>query len=326
MKNIKIESFIQRLNQEIDQLDYGQDPPELYEPIRYIMNLGGKRMRPLLSLLSYLLFKDDWETIVKPAVTLELFHNFTLMHDDIMDQASMRRGEATVHEKWNSNVAILAGDVMLVKTYDYLLDIPGPKLVPVFKKFNKCAAEVCEGQQKDMNFEQEPSITEAQYLDMIRLKTAVLLGFSLEMGALLADADLEQQQLLYDFGVKIGTGFQLKDDWLDVFADQEKFGKQVGGDIVANKKTYLLIKALEKAEGRQKDELYAWLNANQFDRNEKVAAVTTIYENLGIKAVCHQKIKDYFAAGFNSFNRLNIDPERKKPLEQFVMALVNREK
>ncbi|HAH37764.1 MAG TPA: isoprenyl synthetase, partial [Algoriphagus sp.] len=222
----KLESFIREQN-------FGEDPKELYEPITYILSLGGKRIRPLLSLLAYGLYKKDPKTILSQASAVEVFHNFTLMHDDIMDQAPLRRGKATVHEKWNENVAILSGDVMLVRAYDLLLPTPHTLLPKVIRLFNKTAAEVCEGQQHDMNFESREEVHEDEYVNMIRLKTAVLLGFALELGAILAEASEEDCQKIYNFGVNIGIGFQLKDDLLDVFADQAKFGKQVGGDIIS---------------------------------------------------------------------------------------------
>lgn len=233
-----VPQILESLNQEISRQQYGQHPPELYEPIRYIMSLGGKRLRPVLTLLGSQLFTDQWQPFVKPAIAVEVFHNFTLMHDDIMDAAPLRRGQPTVHHRWNPNVAILSGDVMLVCAYDLLLEAEPTKLPVILKKFNRCAAEVCEGQQMDMNFERLPTVSEADYLDMIRLKTAVLLGFSLELGGILANADASQTDLLYEMGVNIGTGFQLKDDLLDVFGEQAKFGKQVGGDILANKKRF----------------------------------------------------------------------------------------
>jgi geranylgeranyl diphosphate synthase type II len=238
-------TYLKLIEAEIKRNKFGKEPASLYEPIRYLMGLGGKRMRPLLTLLSYSLYKDDVKSIVPFAVAIEAFHNFTLMHDDIMDNAPLRRGDKTVHEKWNVNTAILSGDVMLVKVYDMLLSLDAEKLKPVLQKFNTCAAEVCEGQQWDMEFETLASVSESQYINMIRLKTAVLLGFSLEFGAILANSSVEDQNALREFGVNIGIGFQLKDDLLDAYADPKKFGKQVGGDIIANKKTYLLIKALE---------------------------------------------------------------------------------
>jgi len=323
--NITPTTFLQALHQEIQQTKYGNEPVELYEPIRYIMSLGGKRMRPLLTLMGAYLFGDDWRKALRPALAVEVFHNFTLMHDDIMDQAPLRRGQPTVHEKWNPNIAILSGDVMLVNAYELLTDVDTPHLKRVLLRFNRTAAEVCEGQQLDMNFEQRWDVTEAEYLNMIRLKTSVLLGFALELGGLIAGADETTTALLYEGGVNIGLGFQLKDDLLDVYGDPAKFGKQVGGDIIANKKTFLLIEALQQATGPLRAELTGWLERTEFDKAEKVQAVTRIYDELGIRALTEQRINDYFAQGFANFERLSVDPDRKALLLDFAEQLIQRE-
>lgn len=316
---------ISLINERITTLNYGTEPDELYEPIRYIMSLGGKRMRPLLVMLAYELFKDDPESIIDQAIAVEVFHNFTLMHDDIMDEAPLRRGKATVHEKWNANTAILSGDVMLVRAYDLLLDAPGD-LKAIMKAFNDCASGVCEGQQFDMNFEALPTVAEETYINMIRLKTAVLLGFSLKLGAMLAGASERNAEKLYEFGVSIGIGFQLKDDLLDVYADQAKFGKQVGGDIIANKKTFLLLKALELANEDQKAKLDQWLAATDFDKAEKVAAVTAIYDEIGIRELTLEKINQWFDKGFDALANLDVDETRKAPMVAFTKYLIDREK
>jgi geranylgeranyl diphosphate synthase, type II len=320
----KLEHLIQELP---DHIAIGKSPKELYEPISYILNLGGKRIRPLLSLLAYGLYQNNPETILKQALAIEVFHNFTLMHDDIMDDAPIRRGKSTVHEKWNPNIAILSGDVMLVKAYDLLLDTEPNLLREILVIFNQTASEVCEGQQFDMNFESLETVSEADYLEMIRLKTAVLLGLALKMGALLAGADSGDAQKLYDFGVNIGVGFQLKDDLLDVYADKAKFGKQVGGDIIANKKTFLLIKALELAKGKEADELAFWLKLKDFDKDEKVNEVKKIYQSLGIKEIAETKMHGYFAAGFNQFEQINFQNESYfLELKQITQDLIHREK
>ncbi|MCF2495962.1 polyprenyl synthetase family protein [Dyadobacter chenhuakuii] len=323
---IKPEQLLQTLQIEFEKQSYGAHPAELYEPIRYIMSLGGKRFRPLLTLLAASIYSDQWDNAVKPAMAVEVFHNFTLMHDDIMDQAPLRRGKPTVHEKWNANTAILSGDVMLIKAYDLLLDIPAEKLRRVLERFNKTAAEVCEGQQLDMNFETRWDVTEEEYLGMIRLKTSVLLGFALELGGIIGGADEESIQLLYSAGENMGIGFQLKDDLLDVYGDPDKFGKQVGGDIISNKKTFLLIEALSKADQESKAELDKWIGLADFDKQEKVAGVTAIYEKLGIRAFTEQKIQEYFSKGLSSLHALKIDEARKQPLLQFAEQLVEREK
>lgn len=320
-----IASYHKLIEQEIKKHKFGKEPASLYEPIRYLMGLGGKRMRPLLTLLAYGLFKNDPKKIVSYAVAVEAFHNFTLMHDDIMDNAPLRRGNVTVHEKWNVNTAILSGDVMLVKVYDMLLSLEADKLKTILKAFNTCAAEVCEGQQWDMEFETIDRVTEKQYINMIRLKTAVLLGFSLELGAILADASAEDQRALREFGVNIGIGFQLKDDLLDAYADPKKFGKQVGGDILANKKTYLLIKALEKAKGKQKQKLMALLNGEKIGPKKKIDSVKEIYNSLYIPEQTAKKVNQYFEKGFKNLDTLTCNPEAKSVLRKFTGDLIGRE-
>ncbi|MFD1002509.1 polyprenyl synthetase family protein [Ohtaekwangia kribbensis] len=323
MQQLKL--YLSLLEKEISKQKYGKQPASLYEPIRYLMSLGGKRLRPMLALLSYSLYKNDAKTIVPYAVAVEAFHNFTLMHDDIMDKAPLRRGKQTVHEKWNVNTAILSGDVMLVKVYDMFLGIEPEKLKVVLKAFNQCAAEVCEGQQWDMEFETTDKVTEEQYINMIRLKTAVLLGFSLELGAILADAPEEDRKALREFGTNIGIGFQLKDDLLDAYADPEKFGKQVGGDIIANKKTFLLIKAREKAQGKTKKQLDEWLSLRKFNKNKKVAGVRAIYDDLGVPALTEKKIDQFFRKGFDSLEKVSVKPETRALLRGYAEALIERQ-
>ena len=317
-----IDIYLKLIEAEIQSQKFGTQPKSLYEPIRYLMNLGGKRLRPMLTMLSYSLYKDDAVKIAPYAAAVEAFHNFTLMHDDIMDNAPLRRGKATVHEKWNVNTAILSGDVMLVSVYDMFLTMESKKLKRVLTLFNRCAAQVCEGQQWDMEFETKSKVAEAQYIEMIRLKTAVLLGFSLELGAVLAGASKKDQLALREFGVNIGIGFQLKDDLLDVYADHKKFGKQVGGDIIANKKTYLLIKALETARGKSKNELLVWINAKKFNKQKKVRAITAIYNSIGIPTITELKINEYFNRGFGNLDKINGD---KTILTTFTKDLIARQ-
>jgi geranylgeranyl diphosphate synthase type II len=313
------------IQKEIDNLPLSKQPVNLYEPIRYLMDLGGKRMRPLLVALGSYLVSGKYENILQPAVAVEVFHNFTLMHDDIMDNAPLRRGKPTVHEKWNRNIAILSGDVMLVQAYQLMLGVEPFLLPKILSLFNRCASDVCEGQQWDMDFESLPTVTEAQYLDMIRLKTAVLLGFSLQLGALLSGNEKVANQLC-SFGVNIGLGFQLKDDLLDVYGNAEKFGKQVGGDIISNKKTFLLIKALEKAKGKEAEKLAHWLSLKQFDNVEKVQSVTEIYNQLQIKEISTAKMNEYFEKGFQELAQIDLPIERKRPLEEFTRNLIDRDK
>jgi geranylgeranyl diphosphate synthase, type II len=317
--------FLEIITQEIDQTQYGQKPVELYQPIGYIMSLGGKRLRPLLTVLSTQLFINNWQKALKPAIAVEVFHNFTLMHDDIMDRAPLRRGKPTVHQRWNDNVAILSGDVMLVEAYQLLLNVDIEVLPHVMRRFSRTAAEVCEGQQLDMNFESRWDVTEDEYLEMIRLKTSVLLGFALELGGIIAKTDTQTTQDLYDIGVNMGLGFQLKDDLLDVFGDPNKFGKQVGGDIIANKKTFLLIEALTQAEGNLKTDLNYWIAATDFDPTEKVQAITKIYQELDIKTKTENRIAAYFSKGLAGLQSLNVPVDRKAPLLDFVDYLLTRE-
>ncbi|OGX88101.1 geranyl transferase [Hymenobacter lapidarius] len=307
------------------QLDYGQAPETLYAPIRYIMGLGGKRIRPLLTLLGAHLFTDELGGIIKPALATEVFHNFTLLHDDLMDQAPLRRGQATVHEKWNPNVAILSGDVMLVRAYELFLDVPPALLPTILQRFGQTAAEVCEGQQWDMNFETEAQVSIAQYLDMIRLKTAVLLGFCLELGARLAGATEEDAEHLRQFGTDIGLAFQLRDDLLDVYGDAATFGKRVGGDIVANKKTFLLLTAQAQANEAQQTILRQLMAQPVTDADAKVAAVRAIYDELEIRPQTEALINDYFQDALQHLERVEASVERKVPLHELALQLMDRE-
>ena len=323
-----IQEFLPALEAEIKQQSLGDSPQELYDPIRYLMQLGGKRIRPVLCLLSYSLFKADWEKVVPTALSIEIFHNFTLMHDDIMDKAPLRRGKQTVHEKWNDNIAILSGDVMLVNAYQYLNQCQHLSLGEyqhLITRFNRTAAEVCEGQQMDMNFESRSTVTVDEYIEMIRLKTSVLIGLSMEMGGILAGVDTAKAKILYEIGECIGLGFQLKDDLLDVYGDPEKFGKQVGGDILANKKTYLLIRALETAQGEALDTLNHWLAANNPNPVEKVAAITQLYTDLGIRNETEAKINQYFDQAFQAIDQLNLQAVQQEALGKFLAGLVDRE-
>jgi geranylgeranyl diphosphate synthase, type II len=321
----QLSKYQQWLEAEIKKQKYGEQPQSLYQPIQYLMSLGGKRLRPMLALLAYSLYKTDVKNVVPYAVAIEAFHNFTLMHDDIMDKAPLRRGKPTVHEKWNVNTAILSGDVMLVRVYEMFRRLPADKLSVVLAAFNKCASQVCEGQQWDMEFETRAKVSEEEYINMIRLKTAVLLGFSLELGAILADAPANDRKALRDFGVNIGIGFQLTDDLLDAFADPKKFGKQVGGDIIANKKTFLLIKALDTATGKNKQALNEWLTAKRFRKKEKVEAVKGIYNDLSIAKATQKKIDQYFNKGFKSLGKLSIGDAKANALRAFTNALIERQ-
>lgn len=321
-----MKSYIDIIEQQLSSYDFGKQPKELYEPIRYILSLGGKRLRPVLTLMACHLFDDEYKKAILPALGVEVFHNFTLLHDDIMDNAPIRRGKESVHEKWDDNVAILSGDVMLVKAYELFVKSQQIDLRKILSKFNKCAAEVCEGQQYDMNFETSENVSEHEYLEMIKLKTAVLLAFAIEQGAIIGGASERASNELYEFGISIGLGFQLKDDLLDVYADSDKFGKQVGGDIISNKKTYLLIKALELAQGETKRDLLNWITKDDFVPEEKVKAVIEVYNKIGIKELSEQKMNNYFDHGLNILNLLEIDEQKKIPLKTLTLKLIDREK
>lgn len=320
---------IKQLQQIIDtavkEINYPATPNELYEPIAYLMALGGKRLRPALVLMATDLFGGNIEDAKAPALAIEMFHNFTLMHDDIMDNAPLRRGQPTVHEKWSNSVAILSGDVMFVKAYKLMIQVKPEILTSVLEVFNKTAIEVCEGQQIDMNFELREKVSIEEYLEMIRLKTAVLLGGALKIGALIGDASVQNADLLYQFGENLGLAFQLQDDILDVYGDPEKFGKQVGGDIISNKKTFLLIKALELAQGDDLINLTAWINKKDFAPEDKVEAIKSIYNRLNIRKLSEDVMQQYAKIALNAFDKIDTPLENKKTLLSFAEMLVERD-
>ena len=289
---------------EIDKLNWEIDPKNLYAPIKYVLSLGGKRIRPLSALMACELFSGDVQRALKPALALEVFHNFTLLHDDIMDRAEVRRGKPCVHVKWDDSTAILSGDAMLIKSYQ-LLEQCDPAILPqLLPLFSRTAAEVCEGQQYDMDFEGRVDVSVAEYIEMIRLKTAVLLAASLKVGAICGGAGELDAQALYEFGIGIGIAFQLKDDLLDVYGDTKDFGKEIGGDICCNKKTFLLISAMQKAEGDDKEELMKWITAKEFNRGEKVAAVTEIYDKLHLRSLTEMKMQEYYEQAIEALRRV----------------------
>lgn len=313
------------INKEIAEKQYPGKPAELYEPIRYIMALGGKRMRPALLLMACDLFEGSIMKALQPAVGIEVFHNFTLVHDDIMDKAPLRRGNPTVHEKWNDCIAILSGDVMLVQAYQLMMSVDDSILREVLNIFSEMATGVCEGQQTDMNFETLQEVSIKEYLEMIRLKTAVLLAGSMKIGALIGKAEQEHANAIYQFGENLGLAFQLQDDILDVYGDPEKFGKQVGGDIIANKKTFLLIKALELAEDLDKEELSYWLNEENADPEVKVNAVTEIYSRLGVRQLAEHQMNTFAEKALSSLEQIPANYEKKKALRVFAEQLLVRE-
>lgn len=313
------------IEQEINQLQYPKNPKELYEPITYLMQLGGKRLRPALVLMATDLFGGEIKKAIPAALAIETFHNFTLMHDDIMDKAPLRRGKQTVHVKWSESVAILSGDVMFVEAFKLMIQVEANILPQVLNVFNNTAVGVCEGQQIDMNFETSTEVSIADYLEMIRLKTAVLLGGALKIGALIGNSSVTDADKLYDFGVNLGIAFQLQDDILDVYGDPEKFGKQVGGDILANKKTFLLIKAKALASENQLNELNYWLNITDINHPEKVKAVTHIFNDLAIKSIAEKEMQAYAQLGLENLLSINLEDERKITLKAFAESLISRE-
>lgn len=321
-----VAKVIEEINKEAEKYSFGEKPKELYEPIRYMMGMGGKRLRPLLTVLTYYIFKEDYVKAIKPSLNVEVFHNFTLMHDDIMDNAPLRRGKVTVHEKWNTNTAILSGDVMLVKAYELLQECPKDTIAEALEIFNKAAIGVCEGQQWDMSFENQKDVTIELYLEMIRLKTAVLLGYSMELGGLLAEVDQKTKKKLHECGTLAGIGFQLKDDLLDVYGDAAKFGKQVGGDIISNKKTYLLLRALEKSTGKTKKTLEDIISGKlSLSDADKVKQVTAIYNEVGIKEETEALINDYFEKAFTALQGVGGSIYRKHYLKDYLQALIDRQ-
>jgi len=312
----------------IENLQTGGEPKALYEPIQYVLSLGGKRIRPALCLLSYQLFNSSEpdDSIIYPAIALEVFHNFTLLHDDVMDDADMRRSMPTVHKKWDTNTAILSGDAMMIKAYQYMAMCPGKFMPEVMKEFNDLALGVCEGQQYDMDFETRNDVTVDEYLEMIRLKTSVLIAGSLKIGAVIGGASERDKGLLYDFGENIGIAFQLRDDYLDTYGDPAVFGKNIGGDIVNNKKTFLLLKAMQKAQGHVKDELEMWLKTTDGDDGKKIEAVRDIYDELGIPALSQALMNDYFERSMKALDEVKADDDLKADLKQFAVNLIDRVK
>ncbi|MHC2991525.1 geranyl transferase [Pontibacter sp. HJ8] len=315
-----------QVHQTLNALRYGENPAELYEPIRYIMSLGGKRIRPLLVLLAAKMYNEDVENALLPAAGVEVFHNFTLMHDDIMDKAPLRRGQQTVHEKWNANTAILSGDVMLVRAYELFLGVAPDKLGKVLTLFSKTAAEVCEGQQLDMNFELREQVSKEEYIQMITLKTAVLLGFALELGAILQGAPDTDAESLKLFGDNVGIAFQLRDDLLDVYGDKDKFGKQVGGDILSDKKTYLMLTALEQANPEQLQIIIGWRDKTDLGiAEDKVRAITAVYDQLNIRQQTEQQIDLYFQQALQYLDAVQVPDERKATIRSLALQLMERD-
>jgi len=319
------EELLQKVNETLDGLAYDRQPFTLYEPIKYVLAIGGKRVRPVLMLLAYNLYKDDPERIMMQAIGLETYHNFTLLHDDLMDQADMRRGHKTVHKRWNPNQAILSGDTMLLQAFDRIADCEVDKLKDVFNTFLITTYEVGEGQQLDVEYETRDDVQEDDYIEMIRLKTSVLIACAVKIGAILAGASKEDQDNLYKFGEQIGLAFQLQDDLLDVYGDPKVFGKNIGGDITSNKKTYMLINALNLANEKQRKELLYWIAVKDFDRNEKVKAVTKLYDEIGIRQLCERKMDEYYDRALEYLAKVKVSEERKKELKAYAAEMMTRQ-
>ena len=311
------QEYLDIVNQAIASIPYPATPAQLYEPISYHMALGGKRVRPVLTLMACDAMGGDMPEALDGAVGLEVFHNFTLLHDDVMDNADVRRGKPTVHRRWNDNTAILSGDTMLTIATQYISRTANWQVMDLF---NKTAIEIYEGQQWDMDYEDRNDVTVDEYINMIRLKTSVLLGCALKMGALIADADVEDADRLYEAGVNMGLAFQLRDDVLDVWGDPETFGKEIGGDIMNNKKTCLLINAMQLAKGNDADELRQWLNDSNATRDDKVTGVTALYERLGVRQLAEDAIARYNHLAIEAFNQVKMSEEDK----QAFIALANR--
>ena len=324
MKTYSASQLLEKINTYLQEMPYSRPPKGLYDPIEYELSLGGKRIRPVLMLMAYNLYKEDVETILPQAAGLETYHNHTLLHDDVMDKADMRRNKPTVHRVWSENAAILSGDAMLILAYRLMAECPEVKLKEVLDIFTRTTMEICEGQQWDMEFETRLDVTVDEYIEMIRLKTSVLLAAALKIGACLAGASKEDADLLYDFGVSMGLAFQLQDDWLDVYGDPKVFGKNIGGDILCNKKTYMLITALAQADEEQKVELRRWLSAEEYEPAKKIEAVTHIYNVMNIGKQCMDKSDAYYAEGLSVLERVSLPTERKAMLKEFACSLMNR--
>ena len=317
--------LLEKFNSHIANLQFTRTPKGLYAPVEYVLSMGGKRIRPVLMLMAYNLYQEDVTRIYAPATGIEVYHNYTLLHDDLMDRADRRRGKETVHKVWNDNTAILSGDAMLILAYQFMAECSPAFLKEVMDLFSLTALEICEGQQMDMEFEQRNDVAAEEYLEMIRLKTSVLLAASLKIGALLGGASSEDAEQLYDFGMNLGVAFQLKDDFLDVYGDAAVFGKNIGGDILCNKKTYMLIKAFEHADEEQLTRLNAWVDAVAFNPEEKVAAVTELYNRIGVKELCEKKMEEYCERAMESLLAVKVADEKKEELKNLMANLMHRE-
>ena len=318
---MEYQDIISLVQDEIEQTSYNGHPSELYEPMNYMIQLGGKRLRPVTTLLSTQLFSGDIKKAIPAAKAIEVFHNFTLIHDDIMDKAPLRRGKETVHEKWNNNIAILSGDTLLIEVYNHFLEGKYENLALILKVFNQTAIQVCEGQQLDMNFETRQDVTIEEYINMIRLKTSVLVGGAFKIGALVANAKESESDLIYEFGVNLGIAFQLQDDYLDCFGDPEKFGKQVGGDIISNKKTFMMLKALEIDSS---GELQGRVSEKVFDPEEKVESVKALYKKLHVDILAFDLMNEYYTKAIDNLHQIESLEGAKNKIIRFAEDLMKR--
>ena len=320
-----LDSILNKIETEISDIQYPGQPESLYSPIKYVLSLGGKRIRPILTLIACNIYSEEIDQAVKSAIGIEVFHNFTLLHDDLMDEADKRRNKPTVHKVWNPNTAILSGDAMMIAAYQLMTETPKEHLKEVLDLFTSTALDICGGQQYDMLFEKRLDVAEEEYIEMIKMKTAVLLACSLKTGAILGGASPKDADLLYDYGVNIGLAFQLQDDLLDVFGNTEVFGKNIGGDILCNKKTFLLINAIKCSDDSQRKELISWIEREDFEPKEKIAFFTSLYSDLQIKELTENKIKTYHNKAEECLNNLSVSPERLQILREFSDSLMVRE-
>ncbi|NQX84746.1 MAG: polyprenyl synthetase family protein [Flavobacteriaceae bacterium] len=319
-----IEAYQKEFLKSLKGFELDKAPQSLYEPVNYILSLGGKRLRPVLTLMTCDIFNSDYKDAINAALAVEVFHNFSLIHDDIMDEAPLRRGQETVHKKWNLNTGILSGDAMLILAYQLFEHYDPEVFQSLAKLFSKTALEVCEGQQYDMDFETRDDVTIAEYLQMIEYKTAVLVGAAMKMGAIIANASISDQHGVYEFGKNLGIAFQLQDDYLDAFGDPETFGKQIGGDIIENKKTYLYLKALELADGAQKEELTHLYSLTSNESSVKIDGVKSIFESSGSSEASKAAIELYTSKAFAVLETLSISKANKVALRNFGTALMTR--
>tara|TARA_Y100001935_G_scaffold113696_1_gene94274 strand:- start:2109 stop:3074 length:966 start_codon:yes stop_codon:yes gene_type:complete len=319
---MQFEKYQKEIDNKLSKIILSNNPKELYDPVRYMLKMKSKRVRPILAILAYKLVHPNWKKVIQPCLCLELFHNFTLIHDDIMDKAPIRRGKKTIHEKWNKNIGILSGDLLMILAYDTISGLPKNILSKTMLKFNEISIKVCEGQQLDMNYQTRKNIDEKQYIEMIRLKTATLIGLSLQFGGLLANMNNNNLNTLYKIGELFGIGFQLRDDLLDVYGSKN-FGKKIGGDILENKKTFLSVKAYELSSKKERKNLDYWKKKKKSSK-EKIKKVTEIFDKLNLKELTEEKIKSFFNLAYKKLESLNVKNSNKEELTNYLTKLFER--